>query len=286
MDEISSTDARKKLDALIDNVNADEDPLVICSQKGNKAVLVSLDDFEWIRQTWAMLHDLVGDEELQHLFTETDSNIEFDEISERLSTDYIQVYQFKVALMGIRPPIWRRIQVPANYTFWDLHVAIQDTMGWFDSHLHEFQVDLPSSGHQERIGIPVEDFEFGEEVIPGWNHYISEYFSVEHAKATYVYDFGDNWEHTVTLEKIVPRKKGRQYPVCLKGKRACPPEDCGGVWGYKDLLEIISDPDHEEYDEMMEWLDEDFDPEALDAALVEFDDPRERWDFAFGEADE
>ena len=146
--------------------------------------------------------------------------------------------------------------------------------------------DLPSSGHQDRIGIPVEDFEFGEEVIPGWNHYISEYFSLEHTKATYVYDFGDNWEHTVTLEKIVPRKKGRQYPVCLKGKRACPPEDCGGVWGYKDLLEIISDPDHEEYDEMMEWLDEDFDPEAFDAALVEFDDPRERWDLAFGEADE
>lgn len=286
MDLISSTDAREKLDALIDNLNADEQPSIICSQKGNKAVLISLDDFEWMQQILAMLSDRAGDEELQHLFTETDSNTKFDQAPKPVNTDYIQVYQFKVALMGIRPPIWRRIQVPANYTFWNLHVAIQDAMGWFDSHLHEFQVDHPSSGHQVRIGIPVEDFEFGEEVIPGWNRYISEYFSLEHPKAAYVYDFGDNWEHTVTLEKILPREKGRQYPVCVKGKRACPPEDCGGVWGYRELLEIIADPGHEEYDEFMEWLDEDFDPEAFEVMSVQFDDPMERWAFAFEEADE
>ena len=101
-----------------------------------------------------------------------------------------------------------------------------------------------------------------------------------------MYDFGDDWEHTVILEKILLRVKDKLYPICLKGKRACPPEDCGGVWGYYDLLEIISDANHEEYHQTMEWLEDEYDPEAFDVDSIEFEDPRERWHLAFGDMDE
>ncbi|MBW2053618.1 MAG: plasmid pRiA4b ORF-3 family protein [Deltaproteobacteria bacterium] len=206
-----------------------------------------------------------------------------------METDNSQVYQFKVTLNETRPPIWRRIQVPAEYTFWALHVAIQDAMGWFDSHLHDFKITNLLTGHHERFGIPFEDdMDFGEEpsTKPGWEHYIADYFSLENSKAIYEYDFGDGWEHIVLLEKIIPRDDEKIYPICLDGKRACPPEDCGGVWGYENLLEIIADPNHEDYDTWIEWLGEDFDPEFFDAELIEFDDPAERWKLAFEESDE
>ena len=104
---------------------------------------------------------------------------------------------------------------------------------------------------------------------------------MENSKAGYVYDFGDDWEHILTLEKILPREKGTKYPVCIKGSRACPPEDCGGIWGYDELVEIISDPEHEEYHKMIEWLGGGFDAEAFDVNSIEFENPRERWAFAF-----
>lgn len=195
---------------------------------------------------------------------------------------YDRVYQFKIALKHIRPPIWRRIQVPENYSFWDLHVAIQDAMGWLDYHLHEFEMVNPSTGIKVAIGIPDEEFARDREVLSDHKQKIADYFSLENPSASYVYDFGDNWEHTVKLEKILPRDKDIDYPVCIAGKRACPPEDCGGVWGYKDFLEIISDPDHEEHKEMIEWAGGEFDPEHFDVKEVSFDDPDERRKIAFG----
>ncbi len=196
---------------------------------------------------------------------------------------YNQVYQFRITLKGIKPPIWRRIQVPEIYTFWDLHVAIQDAMGWDDYHFHEFEVVNLSTGLKVNIGIPTpEDEFFSREVLPGWKEKIADFFSMENRTARYVYDFGDDWEHKIQLEKILPREKGVKYPICIKGKRACPPEDCGGVWGYAELLEIIKDPRHEEYEEMMEWLGGDFDPEHFDVNEVSFDDPDRRRKFAFG----
>jgi prevent-host-death family protein len=287
MDPISSAEAKKKLDLLIDSVNSEGEPCIIRSKKGSTAVLISAEEFEWIQQTMALISNFVNDEEFKQLLESADFGEAFDEGPEPLKTDFIQVYQFKVALKGIQPPIWRRIQVPGNYNFWDLHVAIQDAMGWDDSHFHEFDIHSPNSGHSERIGIPEdEDLGYDDDMIAGWKAYISNYFSLENPKAVYIYDFGDDWEHTVTLEKILKREKGKQYPVCLKGKRACPPEDCGGVWGYKDILETISDPDREERDELMEWLGEDFDLETFDPASIEFDDPREHWDFVFGEGED
>jgi hypothetical protein len=192
------------------------------------------------------------------------------------------VYQFKITLQNSKPPIWRRIQVPETYTFWDLHVAIQDAMGWLDYHLHLFEVIDPSTGMKMEIGIPEEEYgEYGG-TIPGWKKKISDYFTMENRKADYTYDFGDNWEHKIELENILPREEDIKYPICIKGKRACPPDDCGGIWGYEDLLEIIGDPDHEEHEEMSVWIGGDFDPEHFDMKEVCFHDPAKRRKNAFG----
>ena len=201
-----------------------------------------------------------------------------------MSKPFNKVYQFKVTLKGIRPPIWRRIQVPGNYSFWDLHVAIQDAMGWFDLHLHVFEMINPKTGFKEEIGIPDDDFgAFDHKVIPGWKRRISRYFSPENPKAIYSYDFGDDWEHEIKLEKILTPETDITFPRCIKGKGACPPEDCGGVWGYYEMLETLSDPEHEDYENTVEWLGEFFDPEYFDISEIEFEDPQVRWNMAFTE---
>ncbi len=191
-----------------------------------------------------------------------------------------RVYQFKITLKGLKPPIWRRILVPENYSFWELHVAVQDSMGWLDYHLHEFGILNPKTGLREVIGIPDDDFD-DFDIKAGWECKIKDYFSEDNPKADYIYDFGDNWEHIVKLEKILPKSENQEYPVCLAGKRKCPPEDCGGVWGYMEFLEAINDPEHEEHEEMLEWVGDEFDPEEFDPKKVVFDDPAKRFDYAF-----
>lgn len=197
-----------------------------------------------------------------------------------MKKQFNQVYQFKITLDETSPLIWRRIQVPESYSFWDLHVAIQDAMGWADSHLHQFDMINPKTGREVELGIP--DDEWDNEALPGWEVKIADYFTVENNTARYVYDFGDYWEHTVKLEKILPREQKLEYPTCVEGERACPPEDCGGIPGYEDLLMTISDPDDEEYEDTIEWLGDDFDPEYFDPLDVYFDDPDERRNLAFG----
>lgn len=196
---------------------------------------------------------------------------------------YKNIYQFKIILKHIKPLIWRRILVPETYTFWDLHIAIQDAMGWTDSHLHEFAIINPSTGRKAVIGIPDEgfDFDMGQTTLPDTKQKISKWFTVQNDKAEYIYDFGDNWEHTVKLEKILPREKDVDYPLCIAGARACPPEDCGGIGGYAYFLDIIMDPDHKEYEEMLEWAGGDFDPERFKPNEVCFDDPDDRFKYAF-----
>lgn len=192
------------------------------------------------------------------------------------------IYQFKITLKNINPQIWRDIQVPKNYNFWDLHVAIQDAMGWEDYHLHQFNMEDPITGNDVRVGIPDEDCFDGYEIIPGSKAKISRYFLAPRDKAIYEYDFGDGWEHEIVLEKILLADEGVKYPKCIAGERACPPEDCGGSWGYEELLDIIKDPKHYEYEEIMEWLADDFDPENFTPEDVEFDDPKKRYKIAFG----
>jgi hypothetical protein len=194
---------------------------------------------------------------------------------------YDQVYQLKITLKGTKPPIWRRIQVPESYTFWDLHVAIQDAMGWDDYHLHEFIFTLPITKIEAHIGIPMED-DLDETMLPGWEINISNFFSLENPKGDYCYDFGDGWQHDIILEKILPREGGVIYPRCVDGKRACPPEDCGGIGGYVEFLEVIGDPANERHEDMLDWVGGSFDPEDFNPSEVKFDDPAKRFKIAFG----
>ncbi len=188
------------------------------------------------------------------------------------------VYQFKISLNNFKPSIWRRIIVPSTYSFWDLHVAIQDSMGWYDYHLHMFEIKDPETNIKVEIGSPDEEFEaFNRRVLADHKEKILKYFSRNNNTARYEYDFGDSWIHTVKLEKILPVTIGEKYPKCLAGKMACPPEDCGGIPGYYHMLSVLSDSNNEEYTEMIEWLGGKFDPEKFDPDNVIFDDPKERF---------
>lgn len=199
---------------------------------------------------------------------------------------YKRVYQFKVALKGVEPPIWRRIQVPETYTFWDLHVAIQDSMGWRDSHLHEFRIRNPLTGLMEAVGIPGEEFEGDAEVHAGWERQISDYFRGAGDTAEYVYDLGDNWQHMLEFEEILPPESGVEYPLCIGGERACPPEDCGGVEGFHEFLEAALVLGHERRRETLAWPGGEFDVRKFDPEEVVFDDPWERWEVAFQDDEE
>ncbi|MBV6342913.1 plasmid pRiA4b ORF-3 family protein, partial [Candidatus Magnetobacterium casense] len=130
--------------------------------------------------------------------------------------------------------------------------------------LHAFEIINPRTGLRDSIGETKEDGLLEDKIS------IPAYFSMDNKKALYTYDFGDNWEHNILLEKILPRDATIKYPICITGKRACPPDDCGGPWGYEDLLKVISDPEHVEHDYMVEWVGEDFDPERFAAIAVIF----------------
>jgi hypothetical protein len=192
------------------------------------------------------------------------------------------VYQFKITLKEIEPVIWRRIVVPATYSFWDLHVAIQDSMGWLDSHLHVFRIDNPRTGKIDEIGIPEDDpFEDELVLLPGWELSIVDYFIQPGDRAGYEYDFGDSWEHEVVLEGILLKGTKTKYPKCTGGARACPPEDCGGVHGYQEMLKIVRNRSHEEHKSTMEWLGGKYDPKTFDPDSIRFDNPKKRWRIAF-----
>jgi hypothetical protein len=194
------------------------------------------------------------------------------------------IYQFRVILEGTQPMVWRRILVPGTYSFWDLHVAIQDAMGWLDYHLHLFQAKNRATGELDQIGIPSDDsFDGTQPCLPGWEVAIADYFEGPGDRADYEYDFGDGWRHEVLLEEISDGSSAAQYPICVDGARACPPEDCGGIHGYKELLAILSDPDHEEYPDTQQWVGTSYDPAAFDPANIRFDDPEPRWQKAFAD---
>jgi Plasmid pRiA4b ORF-3-like protein len=172
------------------------------------------------------------------------------------------VYQLKVTLQDSKPPIWRRIQVSADITLSKLHHIVQTVMGWSDSHLHQFIVG------DTFYGIPDPDSFMDMDTKYESRAKLNQIAPAEKSKFVYEYDFGDSWEHLILVEKILPAEEGAQYPVCLTGKRACPPEDVGGVWGYDEFLAAIRDADHPDHEEMLEWADGDFDPEAFDLEAV------------------
>lgn len=175
----------------------------------------------------------------------------------------IQIYQFKISLIGITPLIWRRIQILESNTFYDFHRVIQDAMGWYNCHLHEFEITNPKTEEVDLIGDGVNNL--NEHKIK-----ISKYFS-KVSRAFYEYDFGDRWVHNIILEKKLPMTNIK-YPICLGGKRACPPEDCGGVWGYKNLVKIMRNKRHRNYKEQVEWRGEHFYAEKFNLQAVTFDE--------------
>ena len=187
------------------------------------------------------------------------------------------VYQFRLALQCITPEIWRRIQVPETYSFWGFHVAIQDAMGWMDSHLHMFTIKNPKTGKEVRIELPVEpDFENPDMALVDWDEDIADYFTTTNITAKYEYDFGDGWMHDIEFEGVFPRIPKQRYPKCIAGERACPPEDCGSYPGYAELVEAMKNPKHPNHKEMVDWLSHKYDPEAFKPEHVYFDSPRER----------
>jgi hypothetical protein len=194
-----------------------------------------------------------------------------------------QTFVFKVTLRHVKPAIWRRIEVPATYTFWDLHVAIQDAMGWLDYHLHQFRLRDRSTGALAEVGIPDPDEPLlGRRALPSWEVPLTGYLQYPDLQIDYTYDFGDNWEHRVVLESRGIRDDQLTYPRCLAGARACPPDDCGGYPGYDELLRAIANPEHPRADELRDWVDRSFNPATFDAARVRFADPKARWYTAFG----
>ena len=186
--------------------------------------------------------------------------------------------QLRVELLDIRPPIWRRIEIPSTYSFWDLHVAIQGAMGWMDCHLHEFTVAYRDRRRPIRIGVPSEDDElFGSEVQTEWQVPVTRYLGVPGDKCHYEYDFGDGWLHRVTLKKVHALQAGAKYPICTGGRRACPFEDCGGVSGYYQLLEALADENHEDHDEMVDWTGGgEYRPDHFEVQDVVFSAPAQR----------
>jgi hypothetical protein len=178
--------------------------------------------------------------------------------------------QIKISLEDIEPEIWRRVVVPGDFDLYQVHLVVQDVMSWDDSHLHQFRVG-------RTVYTDTSSNAFAPDMMWGRNRGASEDGVLLRdvakrvgSKIVYEYDFGDSWQHLIVVERIVRAGEGEPVvcAVCLDGARAGPPEDCGGAWGYADMLEAIADPEHEDHEERMEWLGDGFDPEKFDRTAV------------------
>jgi len=185
-------------------------------------------------------------------------DVDSPKTGKRRATKSDFLFQFKITLLDIKPSIWRRIQVP-DCTLAELHEYIQAAFGWENYHLHQFEINGVEYGQPASHG---DDFDMDEDET---QVLLSKLLpkSAKRSRWIYEYDFGDGWRHEV-LFKGFPNDPKTKYPLCLEGKRACPPEDCGGAWGYADYLAAIADPQHDQHEEMLEWRGP-FDPEAFDA---------------------
>ncbi|MDQ8733964.1 DUF6155 family protein [Paenibacillus sp. LHD-38] len=169
------------------------------------------------------------------------------------------IYICKIELDDMAPSIWRQFQFHPEITFHQLHKIIQVMMGWEDYHLYEFHI-----GGQV-IGLPDPTFEDMEtrEVLNARREKVTKYLQKENTEFSYIYDFGDNWRHTIKLEKVDTSASADVSPICLGGERSCPQEDVGGVWGHQNMMEALLNPNHPEHGEFKEWLKEGYDPETF-----------------------
>lgn len=175
----------------------------------------------------------------------------------------VSLYQLKITLKRSKPPIWRRVVVRADMTLDRLHGVIQIAMGWTNSHLHQF---FAGAGFRVTCyGMPDPEFaDMGTETLDEKRYSIADLAPAAKRKLTYEYDFGDGWEHEVKVEKLLPPDLAFKHPVCHAGAKACPPEDCGGIGGYYDLLEILVDSNHPDHEDMMDWIGGKWDTEMFD----------------------
>ena len=175
------------------------------------------------------------------------------------------MYQFKITLFESRPRIWRRIQVQ-DCTLDKLHEHIQTAMGWTNSHLHHFEVGKQLYGDPILIGDNFEDMEYEDSTATNLSDIIPE--NRRKFRFDYEYDFGDSWHHEILFEGCKKMEAGKKDPLCIEGERACPPEDCGGIWGYPNFIQAIENPEHERHEELLEWIGGEFDPEEFDIEEV------------------
>ena len=165
-------------------------------------------------------------------------------------------HQLKVTLPTVKPRVWRRIVVSSDMTLAELAAVLEAAMGWLGGHLHVFDVGGTRYGRL--------DPDWGMDDLDENGFRLDKVLPEVGMKMRWDYDFGDGWEHDVVVEAIGLPERGVEYPVCLAGRRACPPEDCGGPWGYADLLEALANPDHPEHEELSEWAPLGFDPARFD----------------------
>ncbi len=173
------------------------------------------------------------------------------------------IIQLKITLKGTKPPIWRRILVDKSTSFFMLHHIIQTIMGWENYHLFEFKIGDYIIGDTEE-----EEDDFDDNIMDGTTVLLGSVIKDTKIKFKYKYDFGDNWEHIIKVEKFLLKDKKVKYPVCIGGELNSPPEDCGGVGGFYEMLETIKNKSHPQHEEMLEWLGEDYDAEHFDKELV------------------
>jgi hypothetical protein len=184
-------------------------------------------------------------------------------ISDAQAGGGMPLYQLKITLKWSKPPIWRRLIARADLKLDRLHNVIQIAMGWADSHMHQF---IAGAGFRVTYyGKPDPEFTgMGSEMLNEKRYTAADLAPAARRKFTYEYDFGDGWQHEVLVEKILPPDVSFKHPVCLAGANACPPEDCGGIGGYHDLLEILADPKHPEHTNMKEWVGGELDATEFD----------------------
>ena len=174
------------------------------------------------------------------------------------------ILQLKILLRGIKPSTWRRVLVKKTITFDALHEVIQITMGWTNSHLHEFAVNGIRLGQTR----PAVDLSYGEDLLDESTVILGSVLDKVKQQFNYTYDFGDSWEHTIVVEKQYPADRTISYPVCIGGKLNCPPEDCGGIPGFYKLQSILSDKRHPDRREMVAWLGGPYDTQVFDRDKV------------------
>lgn len=177
-----------------------------------------------------------------------------------------KTYQVKITLQGSKPSIWRRVLIPSDLSLPDFHKVIQTTMGWTNSHLHQFVKNR--TYYSPEMEDEVLWGEKEDDELDYSKYKVSDLLRKTKDKVMYEYDFGDDWEHVIVLEKIIDESMDIKDVTCLAGENSCPPEDCGGLWGYYNMLEILKDPDHEEYEEYTDWLGDEFDPTYFDIEEV------------------